>query len=62
MKILKSRIPFETFMILFSILFLLLSNSHRITDIFFGFMLGIGFWGLVDSILTINKNNNSSEE
>lgn len=60
MKIIKSRIPFEIFMILFSILYLLLLDSHRITDIFFGFMLGIGFLGLIDSISAIKKN--SSEE
>ena len=62
MKIIRSRIPFEIFMILFSILCLLLLDSHRITDIFFGFMLGIGFFGLIDSILTVNKNKNSSEK
>lgn len=57
MKILKSRIPFELFMTLISIMFLIFSSPRRLTDISFGVLICIGFFGLIDSILTLKKAN-----
>lgn len=61
-KLIKTRVPFEIFFIVLSLICLITFSNSRFTDIWFGFVLGMSSFGLVDSILEIKESKKSSSE